>query len=125
MLMRQLSLCVAGVLIAGAATMAWAQDTSKVLSIVPQADLKILVPIWTTAFVTREDGYVIYDTLFGVDAKGAAQHKKIAAAIQLEICQSAILAPLGDYDVYSVIRKGVVSGIVPGPVNVVWNIRKS
>ena len=58
-------------------------------------------------------------------ATDPAQHKKIAAAIQLEIYQSAMLAPLGDYDFYSVIRKGVVSGIVPAPVNVFWNIRKS
>ncbi len=54
-----------------------------------------------------------------------AQRKKIAAAIQLETYQSGILAPLGDFDFYSVIRKGVVSGVVPAPVNVFWNIRKS
>lgn len=47
-----------------------AQDGGKVLRMVPQADLKILDPIWTTAFVTRTHGYMIYDTLFGVDAEG-------------------------------------------------------
>jgi peptide/nickel transport system substrate-binding protein len=35
------------------------------------------------------------------------------------------MAPLGNFDLYSVIRKGVVSGVVPAPVNVFWNIRKS
>jgi len=46
------------------------QEPSKVLHVVPQADLKILDPIWTTAFVTQRHGYMIYDTLFGVDADG-------------------------------------------------------
>jgi len=32
--------------------------------------LKVLDPIWTTAFVTRTHGYMIYDTLFGVEANG-------------------------------------------------------
>ena len=60
-----------------------------------------------------------------LDAKDEDARKKIAAAIQLETYQSGILAPLGDFDFYSVIRKGVVSGVVPAPVNVFWNIRKS
>jgi peptide/nickel transport system substrate-binding protein len=58
-------------------------------------------------------------------ATDLAQRKKIAAAIQLETYQSALMAPLGNFDLYSVIRKGVVSGVVPAPVNVFWNIRKS
>ena len=33
----------------------------------PQADLKILDPIWTTAYITRNHGYLVYDTLFGTD----------------------------------------------------------
>ncbi|MFJ1261035.1 ABC transporter substrate-binding protein, partial [Cupriavidus sp. CuC1] len=42
-----------------------------------QADLKILDPIWTTAFITRDHGYMIYDTLFGVDAKGAVRPEMV------------------------------------------------
>ncbi|MGV3653653.1 MAG: ABC transporter substrate-binding protein [Noviherbaspirillum sp.] len=61
---------IAGALLAAMATAGAAQDTGKVLRMVPQADLKVLDPIWTTAFVTRTHGYMIYDTLFGVDAKG-------------------------------------------------------
>ncbi|MFJ1256196.1 ABC transporter substrate-binding protein, partial [Cupriavidus sp. CuC1] len=53
------------------------------------------------------------------------QRKKIAAAIQMATYQSGILAPLGNSEFYSVIRKGVVSGIVPATVNVLWNIRKN
>ena len=36
----------------------------------PHADLKVLDPVWTTAFVTRHHGYMIYDTLFGLTQKG-------------------------------------------------------
>jgi peptide/nickel transport system substrate-binding protein len=42
----------------------------KTLRMAPQSDLEILDPIWTTAAVTRDHGYMIYDTLFGMDAKG-------------------------------------------------------
>jgi len=51
----------------------------KVLRVVPQADLKILDPIWTTAFVTRNHGYAIYDTLFGVDAQGKVQPQMVGS----------------------------------------------
>ena len=46
---------------------AWAET---VLNVVPHADLKVLDPVWTTAFVTRHHGYMIYDTLFGLTKKG-------------------------------------------------------
>ena len=38
-----------------------------VLRVVPHADLKNLDPIWTTAYITRNHGYMVYDTLFAVD----------------------------------------------------------
>jgi peptide/nickel transport system substrate-binding protein len=37
---------------------------------VMHSDLKIVDPIWTTAYITRNHGYMIYDTLFAMDAKG-------------------------------------------------------
>src|SRR5258708_5786896 len=77
MLKRLFTRCVAGALIASAATMVCAQVASKVLRIVPQADLKILDPIWTTAFITRDHGYMIYDTLFGVDGKGVVRPEMV------------------------------------------------
>src|SRR6478736_2775957 len=39
----------------------------RTLSFVAQADLKVLDPIWTTAYITRNHGYLVYDTLFGTD----------------------------------------------------------
>lgn len=43
---------------------------STTLRIATHADLKILDPVWTTAAITRNHGYAIYDTLFGLDAHG-------------------------------------------------------
>lgn len=40
-----------------------------VLKMVPQADLKNLDPIWTTASITNNHGYMVYDTLFALDSK--------------------------------------------------------
>jgi peptide/nickel transport system substrate-binding protein len=37
---------------------------------VMHSDLKIVDPIWTTAYITRNHGYMIYDTLFAMDANG-------------------------------------------------------
>ena len=39
----------------------------SVLKIIPHADLKNLDPIWTTAYISRNHGYMIYDTLFAMD----------------------------------------------------------
>ncbi len=42
-------------------------SAESVLRIVPHADLKNLDPIWTTAYITRNHGYMVYDTLFAQD----------------------------------------------------------
>ena len=44
-----------------------AQKGRRTLRFVAQSDLKILDPIWTTAYITRNHGYLVYDTLFGTD----------------------------------------------------------
>jgi peptide/nickel transport system substrate-binding protein len=46
-----------------------AQKTGGTLRFVAQADLKILDPVWTTAYITRNHSYLVYDTLFGTDEK--------------------------------------------------------
>jgi peptide/nickel transport system substrate-binding protein len=46
-----------------------AQAQKDVLRVVPHADLKNLDPIWTTAYITRNHGYMVYDTLIALDAK--------------------------------------------------------
>src|SRR6266478_8304898 len=44
-----------------------AEKDPQTVRFVPQADLKVLDPIWTTAYITRNHGYLVYDTLFGTD----------------------------------------------------------
>ena len=43
------------------------QKSTQNLRFVAQADLTVLDPIWTTAYITRNHGYLVYDTLFGTD----------------------------------------------------------
>jgi len=63
----------AGLLLAGASPLglarpALAQGTApRVLKFIPQADLAVLDPIITTAYVTRHHGYMVWDTLYGFD----------------------------------------------------------
>jgi peptide/nickel transport system substrate-binding protein len=44
-------------------------QSDKTLRVVMHSDLKILDPIWTTAYIVRNHGYLIYDTLFALDDK--------------------------------------------------------
>ncbi len=48
-----------------------------VLRVVPHAVLKNLDPIWTTAYITRNHGYLIYDTLFAMDENFVPQPQMI------------------------------------------------
>ena len=47
-----------------------AADT-KTLRFIAQSDLRVLDPIWTTAYITRNHGYMVFDTLFAIDAEFA------------------------------------------------------
>ena len=49
----------------------------KTLRAVMHSDLKILDPIWTTAYIVRNHGYLIYDTLFAQDEKGEIQPQMV------------------------------------------------
>ena len=42
---------------------------AKTLRFIAQSDLRVLDPIWTTAYVTRNHGYMVFDTLFAIDSK--------------------------------------------------------
>lgn len=37
------------------------------LKFIPHADLKVIDPIWTTAYISRNHGYMVYDVLFALD----------------------------------------------------------
>jgi peptide/nickel transport system substrate-binding protein len=40
-------------------------EKQRVLKFIPAGDLAILDPIWTTAYVTQNHGYMVFDTLYG------------------------------------------------------------
>ncbi len=42
---------------------------AQTLKVVMHSDLKILDPIWTTAYIVRNHGYLVWDTLFAMDEK--------------------------------------------------------
>jgi peptide/nickel transport system substrate-binding protein len=52
----------------GLSARAKAADT-KTLRFIAQSDLRVLDPIWTTAYITRNHGYMVFDTLFALDSK--------------------------------------------------------
>lgn len=59
-----MALAVVALPMVGTPTFASAET---VLRVIPHADLKNLDPIWTTAYITRNHAYLIYDTLFAMD----------------------------------------------------------
>lgn len=52
-------------------------SAETVLRVVPHSGLKILDPIWTTAYISRNHGYMIYDTLFSLDGDGVVQPQMV------------------------------------------------
>jgi len=62
-------------LAAGAATLAAPAraQAARTLRFVPHANLTSLDPVWTTAWITRNHGYNVYDTLYSMGADLSAQ----------------------------------------------------
>jgi peptide/nickel transport system substrate-binding protein len=63
---RLLLISIVAAAVGAAATPASAQKTLKV---VQHSDIKVIDPIWSSAYIARNHGYLIYDTLFALDAK--------------------------------------------------------
>lgn len=64
-----------GVALAATAIAAHAQP--KTLRFVAHADVKIVDPTFTTAYISRNFGYMVYDTLFALDAKGVPRPQMV------------------------------------------------
>jgi peptide/nickel transport system substrate-binding protein len=47
------------------------------LRLIAQADLRVLDPIWTTATITRNYGYMVYDTLLALDSNFKPQPQMV------------------------------------------------
>ena len=68
-LARRFAKWTAVALLAGAITVPALAQTGT-LKIIPSSNITVLDPIWTTAYVTRNFGYMVYDTLFATDLEG-------------------------------------------------------
>lgn len=51
--------------------------TQSTLKFIPQIDLSFLDPHWTTAYVTRNHGYMVFDTLYGQNGKYQASPQMV------------------------------------------------
>ena len=66
MIVKNLMVVLAAVWATAASGAVEAQQP-KTLRVVMHSDLKILDPVWTSAFIVRNHGYMVYDTLFALD----------------------------------------------------------
>ena len=99
-----------------AALMPASGRAETVLRFIPQADLRSIDPIWTTAYVTRNFGYLVFDTLFSVD--------KLADQIQIEAYTKEMpYVPTGQFLIQTAYRKNL-GGIIIAPVAFLWNVEK-
>lgn len=60
-------LVLAGLAAAGLARPAGAADDGAVIRFIPHADLAIIDPYFSGVYITRNYGYLVYDTLFALD----------------------------------------------------------
>ncbi len=52
-------------------------QTGKVIKMIPGGDLKIIDPIQNASYISRNHGYMVYDTLFSVDSKGQVKPQMV------------------------------------------------
>jgi hypothetical protein len=65
---------------------------SKTLRFTAQSDLRVLDPIWTTAYITRNHGYLVFDTLFALDPNSSRIRRWSATTISRRT-SSATVSP--------------------------------
>src|SRR5579859_2431948 len=53
-------------------------ERARVLKFIPVSDLVVLDPVWTGARVTRNHGYLVFDTLYGLDETLSVQPQMAA-----------------------------------------------
>ena len=51
---------------------------AKLLRFIPEGDVAVVDPVWTTATVTRNHGYMVFDTLYGQAADYSLQPQMLA-----------------------------------------------
>ena len=78
--MRRRSFMAAGAAGLALPNVARAQAATT-LRFIPQIDLAFLDPHWTTAYVTRNHSYMVFDTLFGQDGDFKYSHQMLAGHV--------------------------------------------
>jgi peptide/nickel transport system substrate-binding protein len=68
---------VKAAIVATVMALATGTASAQTLKVVMHSDVKILDPTWTTAYIVRDHGYMVYDTLFAVDGKLAVQPQMV------------------------------------------------
>ena len=56
-----------------------AMSQQKTFKVVMHSDLKVLDPVWSGAYIMRNHGYMIYDTLFAIDEKFQVKPQMVEA----------------------------------------------
>jgi peptide/nickel transport system substrate-binding protein len=69
-----------GAALLAAPNIAKAQGKS-VLKFVPAADLSVLDPVWTTSYQSRDHGFLVFDTLYGLDHAFQPQPQMAAGSV--------------------------------------------
>ena len=55
-------------------------EAASVLRFIPQADVTVLDPVFSSVYVTRNHGYMVFDTLYGQDSQFRAQPQMVEGA---------------------------------------------
>ena len=56
----------------------------RVLRYVPQADLTVIDPVMTTAYITRFHATMVWDQLYGIDSQACSPNRRWSRATRLE-----------------------------------------
>ena len=56
---------------------AYAAEQRNTVKVVPEVDLKVFDPVWTTALITGTHAYLVYDTLFSADRNWRAHPQMV------------------------------------------------
>src|SRR2546423_8060344 len=65
--MNAVRILLASMAVSALAPMPLAAAEPKTFKVVMHSDLKALDPVWSGAYIVRNHGYLIYDTLFSID----------------------------------------------------------
>ena len=71
--MNAVRILLASMAVSALAPMPPAAAEQKAFKVVMHSDLKALDPVWSGAYIVRNHGYLIYDTLFAIDQKFQVQ----------------------------------------------------